>query len=466
MDEIRKHIRVVFWLYFVLFALLAAFLIKFLFFDSRLIITSQYNPRLKLQNQSITRGDILDANGKELAYTNKDGSRVYPLGYAAAHAVGYYNAGAASSYGVEAEYNFAMENSDSEVIQRLRNIISNDRIRGDSVVLTINADLQSYIYKQIKDYKAGVIVLQPNTGKILAMVSAPSFDPNTLSRDYKSVSADTDNSPLLNRAAQGSYPPGSVFKIITTAAAMEYIPDYANITYVCEGSDTVGGKLIRCFDSTAHGKVNLTKAFTVSCNTFFANLGVRIGAGRLRAEADQFYFNAALPFPLEYTQSKFPLDSGSPGSELVDTAIGQGKTMTSPLQMALVTAAVANDGLLMAPYIMDHKKGYNGGISGKTVPLLAKRVLSPEIAAGIKDMMVQVTKSGTGSRAAVPDLEIAAKTGSAQTPTGADHGWYAAFFPADNPRYALCIVIENIGGSARVLPIAKNIIEHLTNLGK
>ena len=463
MDEIRKNIRRVFWLYFILFAALAFYLAKFLVIDSKDIIASPYNPRLKLQNPSASRGDILDCNGKKLAYTDESGKRVYPLGSAAAHVVGYYGAGAAGSYGVEARYNFELENAGGEILQRLWNLISGNTTKCDSIVLTVDANLQSYVYKQIKDYRAGAIIIEPSTGKILAMVSAPGFDPNTLAKDFKSLSSDTENSPLINRASQGKYPPGSVFKIITAAAAMEYMPDYKTFAYTCAGSDTVGGKVIRCYDSTVHGECTLTKAFALSCNTFFANIGMRVGAGKLKTVAERFYFNTDLPFPLEYSVSDFPLGTHSADSETVDTAIGQGKTMTSPLQMALVTAVVANDGILMKPYILDHSAAYNGTITGRTVPDMESIVLTPDISAQIKDMMVDVTEYGTGSRAAVQGVAIAAKTGSAQTPSGADHGWYTAFFPADNPQYALCIVIENIGGSSRVLPIAKNIIKYLTN---
>ena len=465
MENIRKNIRRVFWLYFVLFAALAFYLTKFLVVDSKTMITSQYNPRLKLQNPSVTRGDILDANGKELAYTDENGKRVYPAGAAAAHVVGYDNAGSAGFYGSEAKYNFQMENASDEIVQRISHIFSGGTIKADNIVLTIDSDLQAYIYKQLKGYKAGAVVLEPTTGKVLAIVSVPSFDPNTLAEDFSSLSKDKD-SPLLDRAAQGNYPPGSVFKIITAAAAMEYLPDYDNFSYTCTGSDNVGGKLIRCFDSTAHGKVNLEKAFALSCNTFFANIGLQVGADNLRSLADQFYYNSALPFPLEYSVSSFPLDKTSGDSELVDTAIGQGKIMTSPLQMALVTAAVANDGIMMTPYVLDHIVTNTDKTVDKTMPEMAKKVLSPEMSAALKDMMTGVTEYGTGKNAAVANVKIAAKTGSAQTPTGDDHGWYTAFFPADNPQYVLCLVIENIGGSARVLPIAKNIIEHLTNLGK
>ena len=464
MDDIRKNIRRIFWLYFALFAVLTIYLAKFLIIDSKDIITSQYNPRLKLQNPSVTRGCIMDINGNKLAYTDDSGKRVYPLGYAAAHAVGYYNAGSAGFYGTEAKYGFELQKASAEILQRLNHIISNSRIMGDNIVLTLDANLQAYIFDLLKGYKAGAVILEPSTGKVLAMVSAPGFDPNTLAENIGILANDAD-SPLLNRAAQGKYPPGSVFKIVTAAAALE-LPDCADFSYTCTGEDIIGEKFIKCYNSTAHGDVTLSRAFALSCNTFFSNEGILMGADFLRTVSDRLYFNSILPFPLECGVSNFPLNKASDGSEIVDTAIGQGKTMASPLQIALITSAVANNGIMMTPYIVDHIETYNGRIKQKNMPVMAKHVFTSEISAALTDMMIDVTEYGTGSSAAVSNLKIAAKTGSAQTPNGIDHGWYTAFFPADNPQFVLCIVIENIGGSAKVLPIVKNIIEHLTNLGK
>ncbi|MDR2649550.1 MAG: penicillin-binding protein 2 [Clostridiales bacterium] len=465
MEEIRKNIRRVFWLYLALFAALSFYLAKFIIFDGKAIIASPFNPRLKLQDPSVARGDIMDSDGEKLAYTAENGKRVYDFGIRAAHAAGYYNAGAAGFYGAEAQYNFELQNAGNELFQRFKRLFSGGMIKGDSIALTINAELQAYLYDQIEGYSAGAIVLEPATGKILAMVSVPSFDPNKLAENFDSLSRDS-GSPLLNRAAQGQYPPGSVFKIVSAAAAMEYMPGYADFEYYCAGEDIIGGKLIRCYNSTAHGDMKLAKAFALSCNTFFSTLGLQIGADNMRSLSERLGFNETLPFPLEYSVSSFPLDKTSDDAEIVDTVIGQGKIMASPLQIALITAAVANNGIIMAPYILDRVVSYDGKIVRKTMPNMAKQTFSPDISTALTNMMTDVTENGTGVPASVSNVKIAAKTGSAQTPNGDDHGWYTAFFPADNPQYVLCIVIENIGGSSRVLPIAKNLIEHLTNLGK
>jgi len=464
MEQIRKNIRRVFWLYFALFMVLAVYLAKFVIFDSREIVASQFNPRLRMQRDFVIRGDILDSRGNRLAYTNIDyNRRIYPLGYAAAHAVGYFSAGAAGFYGVEARHGFDLQNVSGEIRQRLNHVMHGSTIMGDSIVLTINSDAQSFIYNQLQHYRAGAIVLEPSTGKIIAMVSTPSFNPNNLAENADNYLTDNYNNPLFNRATQGSYPPGSVYKIVTAAAALELL-DYRNFVFNCVGEDLIGGRSIRCANYTVHGEVDLFSAFAYSCNIFFSYVGVQVGAAELISMSERLYFNAPLPFPLENSNSSFPLEETADGIEIVDTSIGQGRIMTSPLQIALITSAVANNGVIMTPYIFDHIRTYDGRTIRKTVPVMSSHVFSPEVSDALREMMVEVTSYGTGTPVAIYPISIAAKTGSAQTPTGIEHGWYTAFFPADDPQFVLCVVVENVGGSSQILAYMRNIIEYLTNL--
>ncbi|MDR1000253.1 MAG: penicillin-binding protein 2 [Clostridiales bacterium] len=477
--QMKKNIRRVFWLYFALFAALTIYLIKFLAVDSAGIITGTYNPRLRKTDDTMIRGSVLDANGKTLAITD-EGKRLYPLGESAAHLVGYADY-AAGFYGVEARYNFQMQSAHNELLQRLNNVLNDTPVIADSLVLTLDSDLQRYVYEQLWG-KSAAVVLDVSTGKILAMASRPSFDPQNM--DFDMLKND-ERAPLLNRATQGLYPPGSIFKIITAAAAMEY--DMGNMIYTCEGQ-TVLGKRIRCYNLTAHGEEDLALAFAKSCNTFFATLGVKLGDAKLKTVAERAYFNSAIPYALEYSVSRFsltdeiltndmisndaPLD-GIPSFEtsistngnepmLADTAIGQGETLIVPLLAAMITACVANDGIMMAPYIVDHIQTYNGAVIQKNMPQMMKMVFTPEQSAMLTEMMTQVTEIGTGNNAYVEETRIAAKTGTAENSSGEDHGWYTAFFPADAPKYAIAIIVENSGGSASVLPIAKNIVKYLT----
>ncbi|MDR1914327.1 MAG: hypothetical protein LBQ68_07605 [Clostridiales bacterium] len=461
MENYKKNIRRVFWLYFALFAALAIYLAKFIFVDSESIITSPYNPRLKLQSDSMTRGEILDANGKQLAYT-KDGKRSYPLAEAAAHIVGYADSNI-GFYGVEARYNFNMQNAHNEIIQRVLNLAADAEIMGDSPVMTIDADLQTYIYNQLSG-KSAAVVMEPSTGKILAMVSRPGFNPEDLDTNYQELSAKAKDTPLLNRATQGLYPPGSIFKIVTAAAGMEFM-DIKNFSYVCYGEAEFDGKAVRCYNSTVHGEEALLKAFSQSCNTYFCQAGLNIGSENLRSIAERLYFNVSIPYPLEYSVSSFSLDKGSPVSEIVDTAIGQGKTQISPLLAVMITAAIANGGIMMSPYVVDHLQTYDGQITHKSMPSLMRMVFTPEEASDLRQYMTAVTTDGTGKNAAVGGVSIAAKTGTAEHGSPyepePDHGWYTAFFPAENPQYAISILVENSGGSGAIMPVARNIINYL-----
>ncbi|MDR1540899.1 MAG: penicillin-binding protein 2 [Clostridiales bacterium] len=462
MDEIRKNIRHVFWLYFALFAALGLYLGKFLLFDSADIATSSLNPRLMVEKDTVLRGDILDSSGTPLAYTNQNTkTRMYPYGEITAHIVGYADYGRAGFAGIEAKSNYQLQNASSEMLQRIKSFFSGEPVKGNSSVLTIDSKLQEYVYSQLAGHKGAAIVMEPSTGKILAMASWPAFNPATIKDDWSTLRQDEENSPLLNRATQGKYPPGSVFKIVTAAAAIEYVPDAMEILYECGGEEAFSTKRIRCYNSTAHGLVNMNRAFALSCNTYFSTLSLKITPGNLRSTADRLLFNTAPPFELESGISTFTLSSASLENETLDTSIGQGKTMATPLQIALITSAVANGGIMMEPYILDHYKTYNGSIFDKRMPaMLAQAFTLPESIA-LSEMMKEVVDYGTGNAAAVRGYDIAAKTGSAENPSGEDHGWFTAFGPYENPQFALVVIGENSGGSGNILQMSKNIMSFI-----
>ncbi|MCL2352830.1 MAG: penicillin-binding transpeptidase domain-containing protein [Firmicutes bacterium] len=452
----KKSIRRVFWLYFLLFAALVAYLAKFIVFDAGTVVNSPLNPRVSLEKEDVVRGDILDAQNRVIASGAAD-ARTYPYGRLFAHAVGCADKNHLS--GIEAKFNFELENPHLEVIQRIGRLLTGAPVKGNSLVLTLDADVQQAAYDALGGRKGAVVVLEPSTGKVLAMVSYPNFDPNTIAADWDKLRGDTDNSPLLNRASQGMYPPGSVFKIITALAALQSLPDVYGFEYDCKGSGDFGGRTISCFNGTAHGREDIKRAFAVSCNTFFAALGLRVGPRNLRSAAEAALFNSTLDFSLEHGDGSFPLDAGAGGNEIVETAIGQGRTMTTPLQMALVAAAVANGGIMMKPYVVDRELTAGGYETGNVMPEMLRQAMSAEQARALTEMMTGAVENGTGRNAAPDGVTMAGKTGSAQNPNGADHGWFVGFAPADKPAAVVCVLGENIGGSSKVLGMAKSVME-------
>ncbi|MDR2750219.1 MAG: hypothetical protein LBC41_06125 [Clostridiales bacterium] len=463
MNEMRKNTRQVFWLLFLLFALLSAYLAKFLAVDAPAISTSSLNPRLLIDRTAIDRGDILSADGAFLAYS-ENGERHYPLEEAAAHITGYADYQRAGFAAVEAKANFRLQKASLEMVQRITGLFTQKKPKGDSVVLTVDSDLQTLAYEGLKGKKGAVVIVEPSTGKILAMVSAPSFDPNEASANWATLSKDADTSPLLNRAAQGLYPPGSIFKIATSVAILENIPEAKTTTVNCEGTQIFSSKKLSCFNKNVHGTVNLESAFAVSCNIYFASMGLKVGPTKLSETANKLMFNTAIPFDLDASISSFQLDKNSLERDILDSSIGQGKTMATPLHMALLASSVANGGIMMSPYIIDHYVSYNGQSHTKRMPSMLSTPFTQEESNVLSQMMKSAVDYGTATKAAVSGIDIAAKTGSAETSNNQTHGWLVAFGPYENPKWALCAIVENAGGSSAILPMCKKLIEKLAKL--
>lgn len=458
--DIKQNIRRVFWLYFVLFAVLVIHIFKFIAIDSKEVISSPYNPRVKLFDGEIKRGNILDSKGNILAQSFLDTSgyfRDYPYGRIFSHLIGYSINGKS---GIEAAYNFQLESLDWEVWQRLNNIITGSPMVGNSITLTIDAGLQEKCYNLLAKQKGAIVVMEPSTGKILSMVSYPNYNPNEVGQKWTDLSNDTENSPFLNRATQGLYPPGSTFKIITAASAFEFMPNYEEFTYNCEGEVQYTENKIRCFNLAAHGVETIRQAFPVSCNTLFSYISKEIGGDNMKNLAERLYFNKNYPFPLQHSKSSFVLNGWSSENEMTQTAIGQGKTLVTPLHMAMITSAVANGGIMMEPYVVDYSTTKWGTTKNKHIPKSIGQVFTFEESEFIKDMMVQTITYGSGVPAAVSGIEVAGKTGTAENSSGADHGWFVAFAPADEPKVVVSILLENSDGPRNALKISKEIMKY------
>lgn len=450
----------VFWMISLTFFLILAAMIKLTVFDRWEIASSSYNPRMYYEDANIQRGEVKDINGQVIAESVLDANgnyiRQFPRARMAAHITGYNNS--KGKTGVEAAENFELEKIHNEILQRVAHLFTGQEIQGNDVVLSIDMDIQSVAGDLLGSKKGAVVVMEPSTGRILALQAYPDFNPNEVQSQWDTLRED-ENSPLVNRATQGLYPPGSTFKIVTALAALEYMPDWESFTYECTGQASFEGKIIHCYNEKAHGTVNLKSAVAQSCNCYFAEIGTQIGAGKLRKKADSLYANEAYGFELAYNKTKVSLNKDSTESELVETSIGQGKTLATPLYMCMIAAAVANDGIMMQPYIVDHVEYYTGKSSKTTVPKKLKQVFSSEDAEIITDMMVEVVNNGTGTAAQVSGVAVAGKTGTAENATGSDHSWFIGFAPAENPQIAVAVMIENSDTGGRATPIAGKVIK-------
>jgi peptidoglycan glycosyltransferase len=459
----NKALNRIKYIFIGLFTLLIGNMIYFISVSSGNLIINPYNPRMDELEKSIIRGDILDSKGNILAQTvveDKIEERLYPNEKLFSHIVGYSHQG---KTGIEALANISLLHTNLSLFDKLKYSLTKSKKPGNRIVTTLDYDLQNLAYKLIGERKGAIVAIEPSTGKILCMVSKPDFDPNYLVDNWDKLINDEDNSPLLNRATQGLYPPGSIFKII---AATQYIKEFPNtqFEYTCNGEDRFGNKVIHCYNSKAHGKEDLKKAFAVSCNTAFAHIGTQINIDKLNELSDKLLFNNPLPYPLPYSRSSFTLTSKSSVAEISETIIGQGKTLITPLHAAMITSTIANGGIMMQPYLIDKIENYKGKLVEKKFPVMYAQLVDTTTTVRIKELMIEAVNSGTGRISFNDKFQVACKTGSAENPFGKAHAWYVGFAPADSPRIALAIVLENTGTSyANSVPIAKELFELYIN---
>ena len=455
------------YLFVTLFLALISYIVYFNVFRAKTIVNSPYNVRQDAFADRIIRGSITDRDGEVLAETQvgEDGTenRVYPYGAAFAHVVGYSNETAGKS-GLESIENSELLTSNAFFAEKFLNEFKDEKNHGDTVVTTLDAGLQQAAYNALGANRGAIMVMEASTGKILAMVSGPSYDPNTIAQDWEALNADSTYSPLLNRMTQGAYAPGSTFKIVTALEYMREHPDYQNYSYNCEGSITYEDITIRCFDSTVHGLEDLRSSFANSCNSSFANIGLMLDRNSYRATAEELLFNKKLPSVLDYSKSSFVVDENTSDGEMMMTAMGQGNTLVSPYHMALITQAIANGGTLMEPYLVDKVTNYKGTEIRKNVPKSYKKLMTSEEASQLKDYMRAVVDEGTATMLSGQSYSVAGKTGNAEysmTDGEKTHSWFVGFTNVDNPELVISVIIEGYDGNAgaKAVPIAKQVLD-------
>lgn len=463
----NREILVVTYIFIGLFVMLLANFSYFLFADSKTVINNTYNKRQDLLAERVIRGQILGNNGEVLAQTIEDdegnSKRVYPYKDLFVHVVGRFDKG---KTGIELSENFNLLTSNANPIEKIFNELSEKKNVGDNIVTTLDVELQKVAYNALGNHKGAVVVLEPSTGKILAMVSKPDYDPNQITSLWNDLVDDSDNnSALINRATQGLYPPGSTFKIVTALQYMRENPNYKKFKYTCTGSFTVGDMRINCYNNKVHGTVDLETAFAKSCNATFAAIGTELNKKSWLSTSESLLFNSNLPLPFPYKNSSFTLNSSSEDKLTAQTAIGQGNTLITPMHNLLLVSAIANGGTLMKPYVVDHIENYAGNVVSKNMPSTYGNLMTAKEAQALTEMMVDVVKDGTGYKLSSNKYQAAGKTGSAEYDSGkSSHAWFVGFAPSDNPQIAVSVIVEGAGtGSDYAVPIAKKIMDTYFN---
>lgn len=460
----NREIVIITYIFVGIFLAMLGSFAYYIIVESSNAINNSYNKRQDLLAQRVVRGKILAKDGEVLAETvtgnDEKETRYYPYQNMFAHVVGHFSQGRT---GIELLENYRMLQSNDNPITNISKELSGEKTIGDNVITTLDVELQKVAYEALGNQKGAVVVIEPSTGKILAMVSKPDYNPNpeTLDANWNSLLQDVNQeSALLNRATQGLYPPGSIFKILTAAEYMREnkIEEYH---YQCTGKLHYKGVDINCYNNKVHGSLDLKHSFSLSCNSSFANIGSLLNIGKYRSLCESFLFNKELPVKFSYKKSSFALSNQSDEEEILHTAMGQGRTTITPLHAAMVVSCIANKGKMMTPYVVDKLESSEGNLVSQSKESVCAEPLTEEEANVLIDYMKEVVNSGTATALKGLGFEVAGKTGSAEfDSTKASHSWFVGFAPADNPQIAISVIVEGAGtGSEYAVPISKRVFQ-------
>ncbi|MBR1864947.1 MAG: penicillin-binding protein 2 [Lachnospiraceae bacterium] len=422
---------------------LIGYIIHFMIVDKDEVIANAANTRLDNYAADVIRGDIVTSDGKTVATNNGD-VRYYPYDNLFAHVVGY------SEYtkaGIELVGNYYLLDSHANVAEQAIHTLRDEKNTGDTIVSTLNYELQKTAYSALGSADGAVVVMEPDTGKILAMVSKPDFNPNEIDAVWKEAnSGNSSSSVLLNRATQGLYPPGSTFKLLTTLSFMRQYPDkFADYQYNCTSTEQIfNGVAVHCFGRKTHGQEDLSEALANSCNQAYADIGTQLNVNKWRDMLESFLFNKSLPYTDSSATSRFVLDGKSDKGYIPQTAFGQGDTLISPLHNAMITAMIANGGLMMKPYLIDSVETYKGTRIRKISPDSYDTLMTSDEVDILTSYMRKVVTEGTAaSYFAGASYEAAGKTGTAEYDNGNhDYSWFVGFSNLEQPDVVVSVIVE------------------------
>ncbi len=454
------------YIFMILFLVMAGYIAYFVLHDSDKVLNNPYNKRQELLAERVTKGSILSDTGKALAKTRTDNkgreTRVYPYGSLFAHTVGRVSHG---KTGLESSESYTMLTTGINPLFGMFNEARGMKNPGNNIVTTLNVNLSQTASSALGSKRGAVVVIEPDTGKILTMVSRPSYDPGELTdAKWAALTADKDeDSALYNRATQGLYPPGSTFKLYMALEYMREKKAGESFRYNCTGSIGKGREKIRCYGGEVHGKVTLTSAFAESCNAAFCKIGSEMNISGLRGLCESLYYNRATPLrKLEQNNSRIAVTDASPLGDVMQAAIGQGDTLVTPLQNSFLVCAAVNEGVLMRPYLVDRVEDSTGRVLETTQPEKVAKPITPEEAKSLKKLMRATVTGGTATALLYGSYKAGGKTGSAEFQNGSrdSHAWFVGYGEKDGKKLVVSIVVEAAGtGSAYAVPIAKKIFD-------
>lgn len=424
-----------------LFCGLVLYFSYFQIFESTRLANAGTNPRTYAKEQSIQRGSIYDRNGECLAYSEfSDGkqTRVYPFNRLYSQLIGYSHPRFGRTLLEDTQNRYLLGGGVETGV--LDAILGIEVTEGADVTLTVDNELQLLAADLLGNQKGAICAIEPSTGKVLTMVSKPWFNPNTLATDWDALH--TEDGVFVPRATSGLYPPGSAMKIITAAAAAENMLD--GEIYEDTGKLVIDGQEIVNYNKKVYGTLDMDTAFAKSSNTYFAYIADMLGKDKLQKTAENFYFNRPIPFDIPLKTST--LLKNHSRNNVAAVGYGQGDTLTTPLHMAMIAATIANDGVMMQPYVVDKTHTPDGKKIHENTPKILTRSISPMSANRVEEMMCACVREGTGTGAQISGITVAGKTGTAEVGGDKkDHAWFVAYAPVENPKIAVSIVLENAG---------------------
>lgn len=511
-NNTRNHIKAMLALFCAMFLVLCVYLVYIVGAYGTRWFSSPYNTRVQAQKSNVRAGRIADRNGELLAYTSETGSRRYAADRerrrAVCHVVGD---GYGQTVGAESMFARYLLGFDQAVADRFAETLSSGERVGSSVMLTIDAKLCDYAYDLMDDYWGAIVILNYKTGEILCSVSQPTFDPSHM-KDYIEGERELAASAMVNRVTMGKYTPGSTYKTVTLLAALRYLPGVMERTFDCdgalvfdkttgkylrdvavddsdftqkssqsydrskEGAEDVGAEpdtvqkysIVRDNQSQYHGKITLMEAYAKSCNHVFAELAMELGAAKMEQTArdvgigDEFLFDDLLLYSSSYTKPDTPLN-------LAWSGVGQYKNLMTPLQMCMITAGIANDGLVMQPRLLSKVVTKNNYVRFTQQSKAFKGIMTEAEASILQEAMLGVVKSGTGSSAALKGYKVGGKTGTAEISSDKSvnpHAWFTGFVQDKEHPLAICVVLEQAGGGgSKAAPVAGKLLNKAISLG-